>query len=331
MKKVALLAILIAVIASPAFAAWSVATPPAGWKAGDPIVMVPAVVKPIIAGIAQTLDLAPATAPKVDGNGRPVYDALTGKQMTTRTWTNYMFGIQNGNVSSAQVQLQGIKLEKIIPIRKVACGQTIEGWPIAKHTILEQGIDDVMTKWPLLYEVNGVRFRLTVIYGSTVRFGYPGYPSSANSRSHVEQYVWDVVWNAADFSEFYARLNYFKLIPAGVCETFAVTPKAIDGIEAYMRGWGRDPADVNYIPGVFDLLGTNDVVGAAARLEALMGYIDSICAPDCTAGWYMSGINAGKPDPNAQAILDNPTVPAASLLINDLWAAGQNRGLLTGK
>jgi len=322
MKKVALLAILILAIATPVMGAcaWAPVSPaPAGWKVGDPIPMVPKVIKPIVGGVAQVLDIAPDTIPLVDGAGKPVYDPLTGKQKVKRTWTNYMWGICNGNVQPSQVILQGIKLQKYHPIRKSACDPE---WNQAENWLLEQGIEVVAVKWPLLYEVHGVRFILTITYNTTVKFGYPGYNGS-NSKSHTEQYEWDVIWNAktvaSDFPEFRQRLNYFKIMPAGVCEWLAVTPRAIDGIEMYLNGFGVSPADTNWIDGVFQLWAAGNMVGAQIRLEALMGYIGGICGPCPTTA----------PDPVTEFIIDNATMPVASLLVNDLWAAGANAGILT--
>jgi hypothetical protein len=323
MRKTLLVAIALLVIAIPAVA--------------QPMVISTTEVRPVIAGIAQVVDINPDTVPVFDPiTGQPVIDPLTGLQAVRRTWTNYMYFAPR-----LVTHLQAITLEKIVPERKVACGAD---WETAAHTITQQGIDDVQTKWPLLYEVDGTELRLTVTYTTDVRVGYPSPPFPVNvaSRVHVETYSWIVdsddvvpatpgVPSSLVLTSFNARLRFFSLLPAGTCETFAVTPAAVTKILTFIYGYGS-PSLGDFIPGIADYLAMTppNIVLAAQRFADLEAYIDSVCVEECDA-LYPEGLNAGTPDPNAQAILDNPTVPAASLLMNDLWAAGKELGVLIDK
>jgi hypothetical protein len=144
-------------------------------------------VVPMVAGIAQVLSIDPGFVPVVDkASGKPVIDPFSGQQKMDRTWTNFMYFAQKGKV----VQLQSVKLEKIHPERKVACGA---GWTTEPSSVLQQGKDAIMLTWPLLYEVDGTEFRLTVIYATNERLAYPSpFPPNVATRSHVEVYRWFV-------------------------------------------------------------------------------------------------------------------------------------------
>jgi len=276
-------------------------------------------VAPIVAGIAQQININPDTKLVFDSvTGQPVLDPVTGLQKKERTWANYMYWAKQGKVT----HLQSVMLEKIHPERKVACGA---GWNTDKNTVFQIGIQDVQVDWPLLYEVDGTEYRLTVTYTTDQRLAYPApFPANVASRSHVEVYKWVVVSNT--WEAFYARLDFFAKLPAGTCEVFAVTPAAKAKILTYINGFGSQ-AFGTYVPGILQYIAMNQKVAAATTFNALEGYIDAVCG-ECASGLYTAGLNAGTPNPAAQLVLDNATVPAASLLINDLWAVGKTLNIL---
>ena len=323
MRKMLLVAIALLVIAVPTLA--------------GPVVIDNVQVRPLVAGIAQVVNINPATVPVFDPiTGQPVIDPLTGLQAVKRTWTNYMYFASVAGGSRA-THLQAIMIEKIIPERKVVCAE----WLTAQHTVFQQGIDDVQTNWPLLYEVDGTEIRLTVTYTTDVRVAYPSppFPTNVASRVHVEVYKWIVDSHeftpalpgnpaALSLTSFNARVGFFSLLPAGTCETFAITSASVTKILTFIYGYGW-PTLGNFIPGIANYMAMTppNKVLAAQRFADLEAYIDSVCVAECDA-LYLDGPNAGTPDPNAEAILDNPTVPAASLLLNDLWAVGKAMNVL---
>jgi hypothetical protein len=281
-----------------------------------------AYVAPVIGGIAQVVDLDPiGYAPQFDPiTGQPIIDPLTGLQLMKRTWANYEYF---AGVPGRTIQLQSVSLQKIIPARKVACGACWTGDPI---TVQQLGIDAVNLKWPLLYEVNGVEIRLTVTYNTSDRVAYPpSFGPNIASRSHVEVYSWFV--KSDTWAAFAERLGFFTKLPAGTCETFAVSPVAYMKIQQFINGYG---AGQNFQPGILQLISMGKPIPAAARFSDLETYMDSVCVTTCS-GLYATGVNAGTPDPKAETILDNCTVPADSILINDLWAVGKALGILVDK
>jgi len=310
MKKVALLAIALSVIATPVLA--------------GVMVISTTNVTPLVGGQPGVLNIGPVgETPVVDlQTGLPVVDPFTGMQKMNRTWSNYMYFY--GKTGAGATHFQSVKLEKIHPERKVACGA---GWNTAPNTVLQQGKDEIMLLWPLLYEVDGTEFRLTITYSTDNRIAYPSpYPANTASRIHVEVYKWIVVSNT--WAAFQARLDFFAKLPAGVCETFAVTPLAYTKIGWFVNGFGST-AFGTYVPGIQFYI-PSQPVQAAQRFSALEEYIDSICAVQCS-GLYASGLNVGTPSAkpgDGEAILDNPTVPAASVLLNDLWAVGKALNIL---
>jgi len=296
-------------------------------------------VLPVVDCKPAVLDIAPATIGQVDlSTGAAIADPVTGLQKTLRTWNNYMyFATQAGG--SRVVHLQSLMLEKIHPERKVSCGAA---WVTAKNTVFQQGIQDVQSVWPLLYEVDGTEIRLTVTYNTDIRVGYDPTVFGPNtpSRSHTEVYSWIVdshqfvgaPVSSLSFTSLNARLCAFSKLPAGTCEVMAITPAVLQKINTFIYGFGSTALN-NYIPGIqqYLLTGNAGKPGAAQRFSDIENYIDSVCNTACEAGLYTTGVNAGTPDPNAQFIIDNPTVPAASVLLNDVWAVGKAMGVLTDK
>jgi len=283
-------------------------------------------VAPVVLGIAQVVDLDPiGYEPVFDPiTNQPVIDPLTGLQELKRTWTNYMYFALPANGGARRVcTLQSVSLQKIIPARKVACGACWTGLPI---TVTQLGKDAVNLKWPLLYEVNGVEIRLTVTYNTSDRVAYPPlFGPNLASRSHVEVYSWFV--KSDTWAAFAERLGFFAKLPAGTCETFAVSPVALLKISQFIGGYGSGQ---NYQPGILQLIAMGKPIPAAAKFSDLEAYMDSVCYTECS-GLYCCGANAGTPDPKAETILDNCTVPADSILINDLWAVGKALGILIDK
>jgi len=282
-------------------------------------------VSPIVAGIAQSLCIDPGYAPVFDQlTGQPVIDPCTGLQLQKRTWVNYMFWAKPAN-GGYVTHLQSVSIQKCIPERKVSCLATADScWPTAAHVVTQQGIDCVNLCWPLAYEVDGVEIKLTVTYTTDVSLAYPSPLPPCKSRIHVEVYSWIVSSNS--FAAFAERLGFFEKLPAGTCETFAVTPLSGVKILQFINGYGA-PQFGTFCPGIAYYLSINNKIAAAQKFAELEAYIDCVCKCHCDA-LYTSGINAGTPDPKGEQVLDNCTVPAASLLLNDLWAVGKALNVL---
>lgn len=317
MRKVMLVALALVAFAAPAFA---------GTNTFDM-----GALKPIVGGIAQTFVLDCSPVPVFDINGNAVIDPFTGTQQLACTWTKYMRWARDG----FKVVLQGITLEKIHPFRKAACdfswpietvynpitGQTVvrqkgsDKNPANPNELLYLLWDGIQTQWPLLYEVDGTKFVLTVVYTTPNNVaidqsgGKPG-------KQHTDIYTWTVVWNTAQ--DVLARIAYFSRVPGSVCEVFAIPPLVVTKILQYLNGFGN-PALGTFQPGIFALAQAGKLGEAYALLGALESYIDQQGCIDICA--------AGQGSPFAQGIVNNSTMPVASLLLNDLWAWAKAAGL----
>jgi len=328
MRKVMLFAIALLVIAVPAMAGLNT------YLAGDATNPTPtqnAPLKPIIAGIAQQFVLQPGVVGVVDINGNIVIDPFTGMQQQAFTWATYMRWARGG----FKCVLQGVTLQKIHPFRKAACDFS---WPVepvynpitGQTVVTQKGStknpanpneqlyllwDGIQTVWPLLYEVDGTLFELTVVY-TTPNDVHTDQSGGKPGKQHTDIYRWPVVWNSQ--ADILARISYFANVPGSVCEVFAIPPLVVIKLLQYLNGYGN-PALGTYVPGIFALFAAGRTSEAYALLGALESFIDQQgCIDICSLG---------QGSPFAMGIVNNSTMPVASLLLNDLWAWAKASGL----
>lgn len=78
------------------------------------------------------------------------------------------------------------------------------------HTVTQQGTPNIRRWWPLMYEVPGTTFTLTILYGTATLF--QDSPTNPPAWAHVEQWVWHV---DADFESVINVLELFHELPFG--------------------------------------------------------------------------------------------------------------------
>lgn len=321
MRKIVLVAVAVLAFASPAVGGLNT------YRAGDPINGTPTqdgALKPIMGGTAQLFVLDPTPIPVFDINGNVVIDRDTGLQQKYFSWARYMRWARAGH----KTVLQGITLQKVHPFRKAACdfswpvepvynattGQTVVTQrgstknPSNPNEQLYQLWDGIQTVWPLLYEVDGTVFELTVVY-STPNDVHTDQTGGKPGKQHTDVYQWPVVWNSP--AEIALRIDYFARIPGSVCEVFAIPPPVVTRILQYWQGFGS-PLLGNYSPGMFSLVTAGRISEAYVLLASLEDYIEQQGCMDICEG--------GPGSPFAQGIVNNPSMPVASLLLNDIWA-----------
>lgn len=252
----------------------------------------------------------------VDSSGQPIIDPVTGCQKLEWDWTNSNFMWRK---TDAYI-VQSVTLEKSHAMRKGACGLL---W--ANDYIRQQGKEratsDINLCWPLLYETDGTKFTLSVVYQTNP--AKPD-PSGRSVRVHKERYIWTVDWKARDFSDFRTRLNYFAGHPAGTCELLAVPRVELRKILDLLDGKGCEECET-WDPGITRLITSTDprdlqkAADKAVQLESVID-IDS-CVDPCTAAY-------GWPIPGAYGILNNDYAPVGSVLLTDLYYAANSAGLL---
>jgi hypothetical protein len=300
MKRALFLAMAILVIAAPAFAGvWTHATvdlsPLVPCTTGGPAL------------VPNVLCLNPGFILAVDPiTGNAIIDPNTGKQRLDATFENYMSA---ASIPGVLVTYQSALLEKKHPVRKAACNFQ---WPL--DPLVQIGKDNINLCWPLLLETNGTTFALTVNYSTNKPVSLNGMRAS---RIHTEIWVWNVKSNT--WADLENRINYFSIHPAGVCELFAINSVVRDRIYWFING---APA----LPGVNAVLGLKDLgrtTAANQKFAALEIYIDEMgCIDPCEYG-------QGQPIKGALGISNNPVLPVASVLLNDVWAVGKALDILT--
>jgi hypothetical protein len=315
MKRALLLTILVTLVCAPAMA-----TPPLvdGYYVFDM-----GKLKPIVSGVAKYFCVPVAYKGIVEGQNK-VLDPVTGCQKMDYDWTNSPFMWRTTDAYF----VQSVTLEKIHSMRKGACALI---W--SNDYIRQQGKSLWSTPpsainlcWPLLYETDGTKFVLSIIYQTNP--AKPD-PSGRSARVHHERYVWTVDWHAADFSEFRARLAYFANMPAGQCELFAIPALELRQIIWLLDSKGCREVNT-YDAGITELLKTlptdplyqqnlQKAADKAVQLEALID-IDS-CVDPCTAA-------GGLPIPTATGIVNSNQVPIGSVLLTDFYYAANAAGLL---
>jgi hypothetical protein len=274
------------------------------------------VLRPLVGGAPQMFCIPVALKGVVDADGNAVIDPATGCQKMEYDWTNSDFMWRK---TDAYI-VQSVTLEKTHSMRKGACSLL---WlnDYIRQQGKEKATSQINTCWPLLYEIDGTKWTLSVIYQTNP--AKPD-PSGRTARVHKERYVWTVDWKAKDFSDFRARLNYFSKAPAGQCELFAVPPAELSKILGLLDGRGCE--EFNTLdPGITALLGSTDrqqlqlAADKAAQLESLLD-ADS-CIDPCLA-------NYGMPRVGAIGIINSDQAPVGSVLLSDFYYAANNAGLL---
>lgn len=284
-------------------------------------------------------------SPKVDpSTGQQEIDQIDGQLSYMRNWYHF---VPNANgskgIRQVPVKLQSVTLEKIIPVRKSASSGTpwimgkntqtlFDGKLVVSQTEYPGKISDLIQgEWPLLYEVDGTEFRLTVRYSTDILVQDSCRPAS---KIHIITYHWFVnshrvtVTNGlvTGLKSINERISAFRRLPFSTNEVVAMTFCANKGLANFIIGYGI-PNTVLWNPGFIYWANTKNRSLALNQLTAGENYVDGVSSTD---GWYHSAIyaiNNDTPCPlpgDGEAIVENSTCPAASMLINDIWAVMNN-------
>ena len=95
----------------------------------------------------------------------------------------------------------------------VQCGVDAQGNAIfPAHIVNQQGTPNIRKWWPLMYEVPGTTFTLTILYGTPTLFDDDGPGPNPPAWAHVEQWVWTV---HADLESLAFLMEVFHELPFG--------------------------------------------------------------------------------------------------------------------
>lgn len=107
----------------------------------------------------------------------------------------------------------------------VQCGTDEDGNEIfPAHVVNQQGTPNIRRWWPLMYEVPGTTFTLTILYGTGSLFDDDGPGPNPPAWAHVEQWVWTV---GADLESLSDILELFHELPFGKDEVPLISDETL--------------------------------------------------------------------------------------------------------
>lgn len=114
--------------------------------------------------------------------------------------------------------IKTISLEKKTP-EVVQCSSMFPG-----HKVVQAGTPNIRLRWPLMYEVPGTVWTLSITYGTTSAVQLPG--ELPGTQSYVHQDVWRWVLNV-DLDDIKTLLVLFRQLPFGKDEVPLISDEAL--------------------------------------------------------------------------------------------------------
>lgn len=137
-------------------------------------------------------------------------------------WCNYVAAAQADPLVGYTIK--NTTLVKATP-PFIQCGKDDEDNPIfPAHTVTQQGTPNIRQWWPLMYEVPGTTFTLTILYGTGALFDDDGLGPNPPAWAHVEQWIWTV---SADFESMGNELALFHEVPFGKDEVPLISDETL--------------------------------------------------------------------------------------------------------
>ncbi len=103
------------------------------------------------------------------------------------SWCNYVAAGQEDPVEPYTIK--NTTFVKVTP-NHVQCKMDGDNEILPAHTITQQGTANIRTWWPLMYEVPGTTFTLTILYGTPSLYDDDGTGPNPPSWVHLEQWIW---------------------------------------------------------------------------------------------------------------------------------------------
>ncbi len=123
-------------------------------------------------------------------------------------WCNFVAAAQEEEVPYT---IKNTTLVKVTP-NHVQCKMDGETEILPAHTFTQQGTPNIRMQWPLMYEVPGTTFTLSILYGTPSLYDDDGAGPNPPAWVHLEQWIWTV---SADFESLSNVLALFHELPFG--------------------------------------------------------------------------------------------------------------------
>ena len=126
-------------------------------------------------------------------------------------WPNF---VQAAQVCGQAWTIKNVTLVKVTPPH-VQCKEKDGVDIFPQHTVTQQGTPNIRLWWPLMYEIPGTTFTLTILYGTPNLFDDDGSGPNPPAWVHVEQWIWNV---QATIETLQQVLELFHELPFGLDE-----------------------------------------------------------------------------------------------------------------
>lgn len=213
------------------------------------------------------------------GAGSDVISAVPGVLSIEgdANWKNFVGAAQAGIPHVSEVpsgysgnaySIKNVVLRKTTP-PYIQCS---DFFPV--KNIPQQGTPNIRTWWPLMYEVPGTQWTLTILYGTTLPYDDDG--AGPNPAAYVHQEVWD--WYVdATLASISDAVRLFHEIPFGLDEVPLISdeclyPRLLDWLSsanaAVQQG---DTVTAGLILGDFELAVMDACIGASPAFPSPTG------------------------------------------------------------
>jgi len=162
-------------------------------------------------------------------------------------WENFIGAAQDG----VPYTIKNVTLCKQTP-SIIQCAETFPA-----QTVCQQGTANIRLLWPLMYEVPGTIWTLTVLYGTAVRYDDDGADGNPAGFVHTEIWQWQV---DASLESLKVLMRLFRQSPFGTSEVglisdewlFPILIDEIDAVEAAVED--QDLVIAGLIIGDFEMM-----------------------------------------------------------------------------
>jgi hypothetical protein len=153
-------------------------------------------------------------------------------------WTNYVTAsIEPGGPSDGKWTVTNTSLKKTVPTYD--CTVAIGGAPV-----LQQGSANIRRWWPLMYELPGTKWLLTITTKTVATWDDDGTGPNAPAATHQDTWTWQV---DATLDSLGYLVDLFHELPVGSCQVPLISSESLYGqIEDSITALkGMDPTDPN--------------------------------------------------------------------------------------
>lgn len=192
-------------------------------------------------------------------------------------WANFVAAATAPTANTGGYYIKNVTLKKQTP----EVGQCNDVFPA--HTVTQHGTANIRTWWPLMFEVPGTCWTLTITYGTYRAWADPANPNTP-SYVHTEVWCWCVDANLGSIIDL---LNLFHQLPYGLDEVPLIGNEELFPILVGYIEDAQAATDLQVIGSLlvtFDMEVSDNCLGASPASPAPVegqGIAGDACYPAC--------------------------------------------------